>query len=199
MNLSNTPSTDWKYIHCSAFYSRYWHGMRPVMSDRATFLLDTNNEDMQCGPNTYLWLNETIFAGSPSKIPNNTSTKPWSQISHLLFFPSITILFPFFVLFSSILLTILCATQCANASTSSDIDIMNDSTSGTLGVRKRVDSTTDDQIINLRKRPRVSSMAGPFSLNDPISIGVGVSPVKFSKSDHTFTSHPFLCSDWPTA
>jgi hypothetical protein len=56
---------------------------------------------------------------------------------------------------------------------------MNDSSvSGTLGVRKRVDSTTDSQIIsNPRKRPRVSSMAGPFSLNDPISIGVGVGPV----------------------
>ena len=53
---------------------------------------------------------------------------------------------------------------------------MDDSSvSGTLGVRKRVDSTTDSQIIpNPRKRPRVSSMAGPFSLNDPISIGVGV-------------------------
>ena len=89
--------------------------------------------------------------------------------------------FVFFSLFFSILSSILCATQCANARTNFDIDIMNDSTiSGTLGVRKRVDSTTDSQIIsNSRKRPRVSSMAGPFSLNDPISIGVGVGLVIF--------------------
>jgi hypothetical protein len=69
---------------------------------------------------------------------------------------------------------------------------MNDSTvSGTLGVRKRVDSTTDSQIIsNPCKRPRVSSMAGPFSLNDPISIGVGVGPFNFNFFfDHTLTSY----------
>src|ERR1700679_238525 len=69
---------------------------------------------------------------------------------------------------------------------------MNDSTvSGTLGVRKRVDSTTDSPIIsNSRKRPRVSSMAGPFSLNDPISIGVGVGPaIFFKRFGHTLTSY----------
>jgi cell division cycle protein 20 (cofactor of APC complex) len=68
---------------------------------------------------------------------------------------------------------------------------MNDSTvSGTLGVRKRVDSTTESQIIsNPRKRPRVSSMAGPFSLNDPISIGVGVGPVNFLNLITTLTSY----------
>ena len=70
---------------------------------------------------------------------------------------------------------------------------MDDSTiSETLGVRKRVDSTTDSQIIsNPRKRPRVSSMAGPFSLNDPISIGVGVGPSNLKKFDHTLTSYHF--------
>ena len=106
-----------------------------------------------------------------------TRQQPWPQISHPLhhhplpssFFLSIS--FPF------------CLPFCARRSALThphlfDIDIMDDSSvSTTLGVRKRVDSTTDSQIIsNSRKRPRVSSMAGPFSLNDPISIGVGVGP-----------------------
>jgi cell division cycle 20, cofactor of APC complex len=39
-------------------------------------------------------------------------------------------------------------------------------------------------------------MAGPFSLNDPISIGVGVSPVKFSNLiKYLFTSHFYVQID----
>jgi len=219
--MQTDSGKQWKYMrsyifHLNLPHIRMWrfnmygvtidipvdsHGTRPGLSDKATFLLHlqrTNKDDMLMWP-WRLVREEPWLPNRRAIIPNNTSTSLATD-SHLLSSPppppSLLIFHRFSFYFLQFLSSILYATQCANASISFGIDTMNDSTgSETLGVRKRVDSITDDQIIsNLRKRPRVSSMAGPFSLNDPISIGVGVGPVNFYIRSHTHVA-PFLCSD----
>ena len=160
--------------------------------------LESGNPDIVLFVSRVLIIDRRIWSCLPVRRAKYQITRQQacSHISHPLHHHLLPSSFFFSIFFHFVFL--LCATQCANAPTSFDMD---DSTvSGTLGVRKRVDSTTDSQIIsNPRKRPRVSSMAGPFSLNDPISIGVGVGSVNFFflNFDHTLTSYYFLCSDWP--
>ena len=140
--------------------------------------LESGNPDIVLFVSRVLIIDRRIWSCLPVRRAKYQITRQQacSHISHPLHHHLLPSSFFFSIFFHFVFL--LCATQCANAPTSFDMD---DSTvSGTLGVRKRVDSTTDSQIIsNPRKRPRVSSMAGPFSLNDPISIGVGVGPEIF--------------------